>query len=88
MAGWAVVSHLLAGWGVPVPFPDLAGTATVSTFTGSASASNNQSAATVPGTAAPAAVPAFAGAAAGGTVPSGATVPALAATVSTLGVST
>ena len=90
MAGWAVVSHLLAGWGAApaVPFPDLAGTATVSTFTGAASASNHPSAANVPGTVGPAAVPAFAGSASGGSVPSGATVPGLAATVSTLGVST
>jgi len=87
MAGWAVVSHLLTGWGT-VPFPGLAGSATVSTFTGAAAASNHSSAANVPGVVAPAAVPSFAGAAAGGTVPSGVTVPGLAATATSTGVHT
>jgi len=85
MAGWAVVSHWLAGWGA-APFPDLAGTATVSTFTAAAASSTHPSAATVPGTAGAAAVPVFAGAAAGGTVPSGARVPGLTAKTSTSGV--
>ena len=89
MAGWAVVSHWLAGWGAPpAPFPDLAGAATVQTFTGAAASSDQDSAANVPATVGPATVPAFAGSASGGSVPSGATVPGLSATVSTSGVHT
>ena len=90
MAGWAVVSHWLAGWGGPPlpPLPDLHGAATVQTVTGAADSSSRPSAANVPATVGPAAVPAFAGAAAGGSVPSSVSVVRLTATVSTSGVHT
>ena len=88
MAGWAVVSHWLAGWGATpaAPFPNLAGTAAVETFTAAADGSSHPSSATVPATVGAATVPGFAAAASGGSASSTARSTSLTATVSTSGV--
>ena len=88
MAGWAVVSHWLAGWGGPPrpPLPDLHGAATVQTVTAAADSGSHPSPANVAATTGPATTSGVTSSAIAGSVSSTASVVRLTATATTSGV--